>query len=328
MLLDNLILSNSEWLLFFSTFSVILQPLCAMFTITIPVSIFLTQFNAKTKIFNILYVIYYFMIFTFIYRVIFVQEIYTLLKILLVSLSILILRYNLLFNLGIWNIFLESITNNPPMNIEKKYFPNHILFEEKENFKKIQCEVLDIINNYNIQSLKELSTIFRNAVLEKNNGKHTWRFQFLKQNGELLEILDNYPILKNILGDEHVFNAGISILDPYISIPQHIGYFKGFLRYQICIQTDDNDPNKPYIICGGEKYTWKTGEGVLFDDMFNHYVVNNSNSTRIVLYLDIIRLNLPTFIIYLNNQISKIISKDKLSNLILKKQHAQRKINK
>jgi len=52
--------------------------------------------------------------------------------------------------------------------------------------------------------------------------------------------------------------------------------------------------------------------------MFNHYVVNNSNSTRIVLYLDIIRLNLPNFIIYLNNQVSKIISKDKLSNLILK----------
>ena len=78
-------------------FSVILQPLSAMFTITIPVSIFLTQFNAKTKIFNILYITYYFMIFTFIYRVIFVQEIYILLKILQISLSIFILRYNLLY---------------------------------------------------------------------------------------------------------------------------------------------------------------------------------------------------------------------------------------
>ena len=86
MLLDNLILSSAECLLFLATFSVILQPLCAMFTISIPVSIFLTQFNAKTKIFNILYVIYYFMIFTFIYRVIFVQEIYILLKILLFNL--------------------------------------------------------------------------------------------------------------------------------------------------------------------------------------------------------------------------------------------------
>jgi len=49
MLFNNLILSNAEWLLFFAIFSVILQPLCAMFTITIPVSIFLTQFNAKLK---------------------------------------------------------------------------------------------------------------------------------------------------------------------------------------------------------------------------------------------------------------------------------------
>jgi aspartyl/asparaginyl beta-hydroxylase (cupin superfamily) len=141
----------------------------------------------------------------------------------------------------------------------------------------------------------------------------------------LYDLLNNYPILKNALDNKLIFNAGISILDPHISIPQHIGYFKGFLRYQICIETNDNDPNKPYIVCGEQKYTWKTGEGVLFDDMFNHYVVNNSDSRRIVLYLDIIRQNLPKIIIKINNLICDLCTKDKLYNYILKKQHVQRK---
>jgi len=319
------ILSSSEWLLFLTTFSVILQPLCAMFNITIPIAIFLTRFNAKTKIFNILYLLYYYLLFTFIYRVIMNEELYVIYKLCLTFLAINILKYNLLFNLGIWNIFLEAITDNPPMNIDKKYFEGHKIFENEENFQKIRSEVLDFVDRYDIKSLKELSTIFRNAVIEKNNGKHTWRFQFIKQNGILYEILDNYPTLKNALNDKLIFNAGISILDPKIEIPQHIGYFKGLLRYQICIETNDNDPDKPYIVCGGQKYTWKTGEGVLFDDMYNHYVVNNSESRRIVLYLDIIRQNLPNIIIKINNLICEIISQDILSNYILKKQHVQRK---
>jgi hypothetical protein len=323
--MNSFILTNVEWILFLTTFSVVLQPLCAMYSPTIPVAIFLTRLNAKTKIFNILYILYYYLLFTFIYRVIFDDKLFVIYKLGLTFIAVNILKYNILLNLGIWNIFLEAITDNPPMNIDKKYFEGHKLFEDKDNFKKIQAEVLDIVDNYDIKSLKELSTIFRNAIEEKNNGQHTWRFQFVKQSGELYDLLNNYPTLKNALDNKLIFNAGISILDPHISIPQHVGYFKGFLRYQVCIETNDNDLNKPYIICGDQKYTWKTGEGILFDDMFNHYVVNNSDSRRIVLYLDVMRLNLPSIIIKINNLICNIYTKNKLSNYILKKQHVQRK---
>ena len=48
------ILNSTEWILFLTTFSVVLQPVCAMFSPTILISIFLTKLNAKTKIFNML----------------------------------------------------------------------------------------------------------------------------------------------------------------------------------------------------------------------------------------------------------------------------------
>ena len=135
-----------------------------MFIPTIPIANFLTRFNAKTKIFNILYVIYYYLLFTFIYRVIVDEELLIIYKLGLIFIDINVLKYNILFNLGIWNIFLEAITDNPPMNIDKKYFEGHKLFEDKNNFIKIRSEVLDIVDNYDIKSLKELSTMFRNDI--------------------------------------------------------------------------------------------------------------------------------------------------------------------
>lgn len=39
-------------------------------------------------------------------------------------------------------------------------------------------------------------------------------------------------------------------------------------------------------------YYWKEGNGVVFDDMYLHYVRNPTNKRRIVLFLDIKRNNL------------------------------------
>jgi len=94
--MNSFVLTTTEWLLFLSTFSVVLQPLCAMFAPTIPIAIFLTRFNAKTKIFNILYLVYYYLLFTFIYRVIVDDELFLLYKLGLIFIAMNVLKYNIL----------------------------------------------------------------------------------------------------------------------------------------------------------------------------------------------------------------------------------------
>jgi len=37
------------------------------------------------------------------------------------------------------------------------------------------------------------------------------------------------------------------------------------------------------------KYHWKDGEDILFDDTYEHYVVNNTNEIRIILFCDVDR---------------------------------------
>ena len=48
-----------------------------------------------------------------------------------------------------------------------------------------------------------------------------------------------------------------------------------------------------YIIDGGQRYDWKEGEDVLFDDTFQHAVWNKTNETRVVLFCDVFRNDLP-----------------------------------
>ena len=36
-------------------------------------------------------------------------------------------------------------------------------------------------------------------------------------------------------------------------------------------------------------YAWQNGQGVVFDDTFQHHVKNNTNESRTVLYVDFIR---------------------------------------
>jgi beta-hydroxylase len=132
------------------------------------------------------------------------------------------------------------------------------------------------------------------------------------------------------LNEDQIHNAFFSILDPGVEIPPHFGYYKGYLRYHLGIVIPNNDTNKnddkAYIICGGEKYVWKEKEGIVFDDMFLHYVKNPTNKTRVILYIDIKRIFDSTFLNFINNIGIHLIEGSILFKLFLKNQHVQKKI--
>jgi beta-hydroxylase len=81
--------------------------------------------------------------------------------------------------------------------------------------------------------------------------------------------------------------AMFSILEPGSRILPHSGLFRGCYRYHMGIETPQDDAC--FISLGGETYSWRDGQDVLFDDTFEHYVVNNTDKRRIVLFLDVER---------------------------------------
>ena len=113
-----------------------------------------------------------------------------------------------------------------------------------------------------------------------------------------------------------VETAFFSILDPNQYIKPHWGYWKGFLRYHlgVIVPNDnangecwlrvnatpaENAKNDRALVENGEKYYWKNGEGVIFDDTFLHDAANSSDEIRVVLWLDL-RRKMPWHLSALN----------------------------
>jgi len=101
--------------------------------------------------------------------------------------------------------------------------------------------------------------------------------------------------------------AMLSIMEGGARIKRHCGYFKNVLRVHLTLHVDhpETKDKKRFIDVGGEKYHWKEGELVVFDDTFPHEVYNEVPGKRIVLFLDIERPYDQQWMALLSSQILK-----------------------
>lgn len=84
-----------------------------------------------------------------------------------------------------------------------------------------------------------------------------------------------------------LFQAHFSILDPGKSVPAHNGPYSGYLRYHLGLVVPEVDP--PRLRVADQVRAWRNGEGMLFDDRFEHEVYNTSSEFRVVLIVDVLR---------------------------------------
>jgi beta-hydroxylase len=72
--------------------------------------------------------------------------------------------------------------------------------------------------------------------------------------------------------------AMFSILSPRKHILDHRGPYKGVLRYHLGLIVPREDVRH-----------WEEGKSMIFDDTFNHEVWNDTDETRVVLFVDVLR---------------------------------------
>lgn len=192
--------------------------------------------------------------------------------------------------LNIFSYFLSKIIRTPEFLIINHYIPNYILFES--HFSVIRKEILDFIEINNIKSFKETKNTYNNSGigLNSNTNDNAWRLFCIKEFNNYSKDICNFPVLKKILDKNYeIANCFISILEPRTHIPIHKGYFKGILRLMFPIKIP-KDKKNCFLWLNGIKYNWIEGKCVLWDDIYPHKVYNNTDETRIVLYMDIYRL--------------------------------------
>ncbi|MFT2154205.1 aspartyl/asparaginyl beta-hydroxylase domain-containing protein, partial [Klebsiella pneumoniae] len=70
-------------------------------------------------------------------------------------------------------------------------------------------------------------------------------------------------------------------------LPRHRDPYAGSLRFHLGLATPNDD--RCFIEVDGQRYSWRDGEGVLFDETYIHYAENTSGENRLILFCDIER---------------------------------------
>ncbi len=157
------------------------------------------------------------------------------------------------------------------------------------NFPTIRAELVDLLSEKaTIPRYHDLDPM-QTAISGKVDADKDWKVYYLYAMGEKPAAnRDRCPrtaaALDQIPG---LFQAFFSILDGGKSVPAHCGPYRGYIRYHLGLVVPTENP--PSIRVKDEIYTWKEGESVLFDDSWNHEVMNTSASDRVVLIVDVRR---------------------------------------
>lgn len=188
----------------------------------------------------------------------------------------------------------------PAFERDLREYPELAVLAENHAIIRGECEAL-VRGQLRIPGMEELTSYTSGGIHQI-----AWK-SFMFKSGEFIEencalAPKTAELLRGIPG---VYTAFFSVLEPNQHITAHWGYWKGFVRYHLGVVVPNNNHDHTCWIrvnpdaqsrdgdraqiAQGEKYFWHEGEAVLFDDTFLHEAANESDSVRVVLFLDVAR---------------------------------------
>ncbi|RIQ72337.1 aspartyl/asparaginyl beta-hydroxylase domain-containing protein [Bordetella avium] len=90
---------------------------------------------------------------------------------------------------------------------------------------------------------------------------------------------------KALQGIPGIRTAFFSILEAGKRIPLHKGPYNGVLRLHLGLRVPEPREHC-WIEVDGQRYVWREGEAVVFDDLYPHQVHNDTQGLRAVLFVD------------------------------------------
>ena len=113
-----------------------------------------------------------------------------------------------------------------------------------------------------------------------------------------VELVSSIP---NVKGAMFALLPGGSHLNP------HRDPFAGSLRYHLGLSTPNSDDCRIFV--DGQEYAWRDGEDVMFDETYVHWVKNETDKTRVILFCDIERPLSNRLMTRINRSISAFLGR-------------------
>jgi beta-hydroxylase len=154
----------------------------------------------------------------------------------------------------------------------------------QDNWEVIRDEAVQLNNSAQIKASDDLDDLGFNSFFRTG-----WKRFYLKWYGvnlksaellcpKTLALVDQIPSVKA---------AVFTMLPPGARLVRHRDPYAGSLRYHLGLVTPNSDDC--YIVVDGQKYSWRDGEAVIFDETYIHYAENKTDQNRIILFVDVKR---------------------------------------
>lgn len=166
--------------------------------------------------------------------------------------------------------------------IDSQNFPELDII--RENWEMIRDEAINLNESAQIKASADLDDLGFNSFFRTG-----WKRFYLKWYGANLKSAENLcpKTLGLISGIPSIKGAMFTMLPPGSRLGKHRDPYAGSLRYHLGLVTPNS--NDCYISVDDQKYSWRDGEAVMFDETYIHYAENNTDKNRIILFLDIKR---------------------------------------
>lgn len=174
----------------------------------------------------------------------------------------------------------STVPNTPYIDVAQ--FPQ--LQVLKDHWQEIRAEAVALFGDGKIKPSALYNDAGFNSFFKTGWGRFYLKWYDEPQPSALEFCPYTTQLVKDIPGVKAVMFAS---LPPGARLPRHRDPYSGSLRFHMGLIT----PNDPacYIDVDGERYHWRDGEAVMFDETFIHYAENTTEQNRIILFADIER---------------------------------------
>ena len=154
----------------------------------------------------------------------------------------------------------------------------------RDNWETIRDEGLRLLDEGHVRAAAAYNDLGFNSLFRSG-----WKRFYLKWYEEPLPSAQamcpkTVALLRQI---PSVHAAMFALLPPGAKLVTHRDPFAGSLRYHLGLKTPNSEDC--YIAVDGERYHWRDGEDVIFDETYIHTAENRTGQTRLILFCDIER---------------------------------------
>ncbi len=178
-------------------------------------------------------------------------------------------------------MYLFSAVPSKPY-LDRSKFPE--LDVLKDNWEVIREEAMHLFDEGYIRAAEKNNDAGFGSFFKKG-----WKRFYLKWYGKPLPsaeaLCPKTVALLNAIPD--IKAAMFAVLPPHSKLNAHRDPFAGSLRYHLGLITPNSD--KCRILVDGEPHAWGDGKDVVFDETYVHWVENDTDQTRVILFADVER---------------------------------------